>query len=151
MNTKLNKKIAIIGSLIIAILMVSFLIKNAPSKGENMVSQNNGAEDFIGKSHYNDGTISETYSDTSDATLVVERNSGRKYLALTNAGSEAVYIWLKNYTSTTTASAEVSRHGGIYLGANGGSYETFDSDFLWVGDVWVSTSSVAVPITYIEK
>lgn len=108
-------------------------------------------EDNLGKIHFNSGSIGSIMTDTSDATLIKERNTGREYLAITNAGDEPVYLWLKNYTSTTTATAEINRVGGIYLGANGGSYETFDSEFLWSGDVWASSTTNPIMLTYLEK
>ena len=133
---------------IIAGLCAFFIANNLVEKR----NESNGQDkDFFGKIHYNDGSIGSVETDTSDATLILERNPGAVYRAITNAGSEAVYIWPKNYTSTTTATAEVNRVGGIYLAPNGGSYEVFDNEFLWTGDIWVSSSTASQYITFVEK
>ena len=115
------------------------------------VIQGSGQEMEFGAIHYNDGTIGSINTGTASATLIIERNPGRQNLVITNTGSEAIYLWRKNYDDVSSANAEVSREGGIYLGASGGTYETWDSEFLWSGDVWASTSSASVTLTFDEK
>lgn len=140
-------------SKIIVALIFTVIISGLCGLGYNL-SQKKAIDnniDSFGKVHYNNGSIGSVQTDTSDATLIIERNTGRKYLAITNAGSEAVYIWPRNYTGTTTATEGVNKNGGIYLAGSGGSYEVFDNEFLWIGDIWASTTSAPITITYVEK
>jgi len=137
--------------IILVICLVVFIIL-----GVNLTQKNQEMENNFGKAFYNSGSIGSITTDSSDATLIIERNTGRSNLIITNTGSEAVYVWRRNYTGTTTASAEVTNYsGGFYLGANGGSYETGENDegqsFTWIGDLWASSTSVPVIITYDEK
>lgn len=107
-------------------------------------------EEFMGKIHFNDGNIGSVSTDTSSSTLVIERNPSRENLIITNIGSEVIYLYRKNYASQAEADAEVARGNGIPLYAQG-TNETWDNEFLWTGDVWVSTSTASQVLTFDEK
>jgi len=107
-------------------------------------------EEVLGKIHFNDGNIGAVNTSATEAVLVIERNTGRNNIIITNAGDEVAFLWRKNFTGTTTASAEIMRYEGIPLYPQG-TYENWDDEFLWVGDVWVGTTSAPIVITYDEK
>ena len=142
-----TEKARVIVAGVFVILIVGLLgIGVATSQNTNFTN----LIDSFGKIHFNDGNIGSVDTDTASSTLVIERNTGRENLVITNVGSEVIYLHRKNYTNQAAADAGVSRGTGIPLYPQG-SYETWDNEFLWTGDVWASTSTAAVTLAYDEK
>ena len=91
---------------------------------------------------------------------ILSRDSDRSYALIVNAGATAVYLYplgsphdynftgmASGYTSVTSTIDELD---GIYLSANGGSYEIIE-DNLIIDEFWVSSTASGVQINTIYK
>ena len=64
---------------------------------------------------------------------IQDKDTYRKYLAITNASDTPVYLALTNSVDGTTCPAEVGK--GIYLAPNGGSFELNNVN-MYYGEIW---------------
>lgn len=138
-----NKQLVVVSVLL---LILGSLLVLTQSKKNN---------DFMGKTYYNDGNTGAVYTNATEATLVLEGNTGRKLMEYTVEDCpEGIHLFKRSFTGTTTATAGTQRAGGVFLVTNG-SYTHPDGNlpdsYLWVGDVWASTSSTPCKINYSEK
>jgi len=156
--SNLQKNLIAIAILMASIVGFVYMGVNIAKKNKTQseISVDCNMEDSFGRAYYSTGSTGAVTTSATEPTLLKARNTGRVNFLMTNIGTESVQFYRQNFSGTTTASVIVSRTGGgLYLGANGGSYETGENDegqsFTWIGDFWVSTTSVPVIITYEEK
>lgn len=84
------------------------------------------------------GGTPEGYDVATTGTRIAVRDPLRKFLAITNASEEVVYLAL---SVGSTNKAVVGR--GIYLAPNGGAFELNNSN-MYYGDVWAIHGAVGV-------
>ena len=80
---------------------------------------------------------------TTASLQVSATNTARKYLAIVNTGSNYVCLNLN-------ADKPAVDCGGIYLAANGGSYE-INLDNLYTGAIQAIANTAAVKVTVVEE
>ena len=133
------------------VLLCVMILFAAKSEKVGIKSSNTPVtEEYLGDYLPGDSVAGSVVTTSTLPTRVLERNSGRRYAAITNDGTENVYLYLQNFSSAVAASSVVKRNQGIRLNANGGSYEIVNDNLMLV-DVWVSTTSAKQTITYVEK
>lgn len=109
---------------------------------------------YAGDSFNNLSSLSHTPTSTSAAgTLpvkVLSSNTNRVYAQIQNASATAAYLYFGSFDSALIASGSVSVTSGIYLAANGGSYEILPEK-LYSGEVWVTSTLQSARILVSER
>lgn len=142
---------ALVLSVLFLLFLLGMIFMAAKSEKAGIESSNTvTAEEYLGDYLPGDSVAGSVITTSTLPTRVLERKSGRRYAAITNDGTENVYLYLQNFASASAASSIVKRNKGIRLNANGGSYEIVNDNLMLV-DVWVSTTSAKQTITYVEK
>lgn len=137
---KLYQKIGIACVAILALVCGVLLFKTKQK------TQNKGFADatIVDTINYN------TFSSSSTLPVkILSRNYNRLYAMIQNDSNVPLYIYLGNFTSSSTASTTVLTGTGIRLNT-AGSYE-IKSDNMWIGDVWLASTTGANNVLVNER
>lgn len=107
----------------------------------------NFAKDYVGGSPDANrfDTITSGSATTSTTTIqqLLAKNASRSYAHITNQGTSTIFMMMSSTSTGAVANA------GIQL-TSGESYD-INSENLYIGDIWLATSSVATKVLYIEQ
>lgn len=145
------KKTDIIAGVVAVILFIGiFAFLQKDNSGDGLLGGGQDAVIIKGS----DLTISTTSTATGIPVKVLDTNTARQYARITNNSDTVIYLYLKDLSSAIQASTTLLKAAvplnGVYLTANGGTYE-ITSDNLYVGQVWATSTAASKAVIYMEK
>ena len=105
----------------------------------------------LGANYFSLATVSATSTTSALPAKVLDVNSNRNYALIQNDSDTAIYLYLGYFADQSAASTSVGVNKGIRLLPNAANSFEIDSDNLYTGQVWASSTAASKKIIYIEN